>query len=66
MGLLIMEPNRRRSRVRGISRCPRTKRWDGTDFRLGATMQLTERRREGERETSRKIPTQSIYQNINN
>ena len=32
--------------------------WDGVDFRLGAIEQLIERKREGERETHRKAPTQ--------
>ena len=40
--------------------------WDGTNFCLGTMTQLTERRKEGERKTSRKAPTQSIYQNIKN
>ena len=39
---------------------------DGTDFPLGAMTQLTERKREGERKTSRKAPIQLIYQNIKN
>ena len=39
---------------------------DEVDFRLGAMTQLTERRRQRERETRRKAPTQSIYQNIKN
>ena len=40
--------------------------WDRMDFHLGAMTQLTKRRREGERETSRKAPTQLVYQNIKN
>ena len=31
--------------------------WDGVDFRLGAIEQLTERKREREKETRRKAPT---------
>ena len=31
---------------------------DGMDFRLGAIEQLTERKRERERKTHRKVPTQ--------
>ena len=38
--------------------------WDRVDFHLGAMMQLTERKREGERETCRKAPNTSIYKNI--
>ena len=39
--------------------------WDEVDFRLGDMIQLTERKREGERETRRKSPNTSIYKNIN-
>ena len=54
----------RRCRVRR-RRFPRMKRVLGrSGFRLGAMMQLTERKREGERETRRKAPNTSIYKNI--
>ena len=38
--------------------------WDRVDFCLGAMMQLTKRKREGERETCKKAPNTSIYKNI--
>ena len=38
--------------------------WDRVDFRLGDMMQLTEREREGERVTRRKVLNTSIYKNI--
>ena len=67
LGILIMEPNMRRSRIRRGG-CPGTKRvpgWNRFSFKChDATNRKKERGRK--REIIRKVPTQSIYQNIKN
>ena len=63
LGFIIMEPNRRKGRIRRRSRCPKTKMVLG---RSGLSFRCHDAtNRERERERIRKAPI-TIYQNIKN